>query len=80
MSGIIASFGLQDYIALAVIAAAIISAILYLKKRGKKGCGGCCSGCSGCSFADKCQNKKGNEKNGTEDKLQDKTGKNTEGS
>ncbi len=78
MSGIIASLGLQDYIALAVIAAAVVSAVLYLKRRGKKGCGGCRSGCSGCAFADKCQNKKENEKNGTENKLQDKTGKDTE--
>lgn len=84
MSGIIASLGVQDYIALAVIAAAVISAIAYLKKRRKKvcgGCGGCCSGCSGCSgcaLADKCENKKENDNNGTENQLQDNTGKNTE--
>lgn len=81
MGCIIASFGVQDYIALAVIASAVISAVLYIKKRRKKGCGGCCSGCSGCAFADKCQNKKENNengKNGTENKLQNKTGKNNE--
>ena len=83
MVGIIASLGVQDYIALAVIAAAVVSAVIYLKKRGKNGCGncgGCCGGCSGCAFADKCQNKKENDSNGTEDKLSDTTGKNTENS
>lgn len=77
MSGIIASLGVQDYIALAVIAAAAVSAVLYLKKRGKNGCGNC-GGCSGCAFTDKCHNQKENGENGTENKLQDKTGKNTE--
>lgn len=75
MADIIASLGVQDYIALAVIAAAVVSAVVYLKKRGKSGC---CGGCSGCAFADKCQNKKENDSNGTEDKLSDTTGKNTE--
>ena len=64
MVGIIASLGVQDYIALAVIAAAVVSAVMYLKKRGKNGCGNCCGGCSGCAFADKCQNKKENDSNG----------------
>ncbi|MDE5575918.1 MAG: FeoB-associated Cys-rich membrane protein [Oscillospiraceae bacterium] len=77
MASIIASLGVQDYIALAVIAAAVVSAVVYLKKRGKSGCRGCCGGCSGCAFADKCQNKKEND-NGTEDQLSDTTGENTE--
>lgn len=78
MVGIIASLGVQDYIALAVIAAAVVSAVVYLKKRGKNGCGGCGGSCSGCAFADKCQSKKENDSNGTEDKLSDTTGKNSE--
>lgn len=83
MGSIIASFGVQDYIALAVIAAAVVSAVMYLKKRRKKGggaCGGCCGCCSGCSFAGKCQDKKENDEYGTENQLSDKAGKNTEDS
>lgn len=86
MGSIIASFGVQDYIALAVIAAAVVSAVMYLKKRRKKGggvCGGCCGCCSGCAFAGKCQDKKENDENGTDEiknQLSDKTGKDTENS
>ncbi|MBP1561324.1 MAG: FeoB-associated Cys-rich membrane protein [Oscillospiraceae bacterium] len=56
MTGLISSFGLQDYIALAVILLAVIAAVWYMKKRGKKGCGGC-SGCDGCMYKDKCESK-----------------------
>ncbi len=53
-SRLIASFGIADYIALAVIALLIFSAVMYLKRRKKKGCGGC----SGCPYAGSCQKKK----------------------
>lgn len=80
MGSIIASFGVQDYIALAVIAAAVVSAVVYLKRRRKKGCCGCCSGCA---FADKCHDKKENGEDGTDEiknQLSDKTGEDTENS
>lgn len=86
MGSVIASFGVQDYIALAVIAAAVVSAVMYLKKRRKKGggaCVGCCGCCSSCAFAGKCQDKKENDENGTDEiknQLSDKTGKDTENS
>lgn len=79
MGSLTASFGVQDYIALAVIAAAVVSAVMYLKKRRKNG-GGCCGCCSGCAFADKCHDKKENDEDGTENQLSDKTGKDTENS
>ncbi|MCM1024332.1 MAG: hypothetical protein NC395_09790 [Prevotella sp.] len=81
MRSIIASLGAQDYIALAAIAAAAVSAAVYLKKRKKRGgggCPGCCSDCSGCAYAGKYPDEKENDDNGTKNKLQDKTGKNTE--
>lgn len=83
MGSVIASFGVQDYIALAVIAAAVVSAVMYLKKRKKKGGGGCCGCCSDCAFAGKCQDKKENDEDGTDEiknQLSDKAGKNTEDS
>ena len=57
-SGLIASFGIADYIALGVIVLLIFAAAVYHKKRKKKGGCGTCGGCSGCPYAGNCEKKK----------------------
>ncbi len=62
MSDIIASLGVGDYIALAVVALAAAAAFIYMKRRKKGGCSGCCGNCA---FTNECH-KKENKENGTE--------------
>ncbi len=55
MSSLLASLGVQDFIALGVILLAVISALYYMKKRRKNGCSG---SCGDCPYSCKCNDKK----------------------